>query len=94
MSLTNPLTILFWLGIYGSVLVETATSYGTNELIFYSTAIVSGILLWDFTMAFLASSFRRLLTDRLLTLISMASGLSLIGFGLYFGSEAFKAMFL
>jgi L-lysine exporter family protein LysE/ArgO len=94
MSLTNPLTILFWLGIYGSVLAETATSYGTTQLISYSSAIVLGILLWDLTMACLASGFRRLLTKRVLTYISMVSGLSLIGFGLYFGSEAFKALFL
>jgi L-lysine exporter family protein LysE/ArgO len=94
MSLTNPLTILFWLGIYGSVLAETAASFNTNQLIAYSCAIVFGILLWDITMACMASSFRRFLTPRLLSLISMFSGLSLIGFGLYFGLEAFKALFL
>jgi L-lysine exporter family protein LysE/ArgO len=94
MSLSNPLTILFWLGIYGSVLAETAATYHTHDLVLYSGAIVFGILLWDFTMAGVASSFRRLLTDRVLTVISMISGLSLIGFGLYFGSEAFKALFL
>ena len=27
MSLLNPLTILFWLGIYGSVLAETAETF-------------------------------------------------------------------
>lgn len=27
MSISNPLTILFWLGIYGSVLAKTASAY-------------------------------------------------------------------
>ncbi|MED2971965.1 LysE family transporter [Fictibacillus sp. B-59209] len=90
MSLTNPLTILFWLGIYGSVLAETASTYHKQQLFLISGAIFSGILLWDFTMALVASSFRRYLADSLLKLISRISGLSLICFGCYFGYQAFK----
>jgi L-lysine exporter family protein LysE/ArgO len=93
MSLSNPLTILFWLGIYGSVLAKTAASYGTKELIVYSFAIILGILLWDFTMACVSSGFRTFLTPRMLTFISVLSGLSLVGFGLYFGIQAFQALF-
>jgi L-lysine exporter family protein LysE/ArgO len=85
MSLTNPLTILFWLGIYGSILAETATKYSLEDLLLYSAAIFSGILLWDFTMAIVSSSFRKMLADRILEWISKLSGLSLIGFGFYFG---------
>ncbi|MQR97112.1 amino acid transporter [Fictibacillus phosphorivorans] len=85
MSLTNPLTILFWLGIYGSILAETATKYSLEDLLLYSTAIFSGILLWDFAMAIVSSSFRKMLADRILNWISKLSGLSLIGFGFYFG---------
>jgi L-lysine exporter family protein LysE/ArgO len=92
MSISNPLTILFWLGIYGSVLAKTASSYGTSQLILYSAAIFIGILLWDITMAGVASSFRRMLTTRLLTVISFISGLSLIGFGVYFGFQAVKVL--
>ncbi|MGM7724421.1 LysE family transporter [Metabacillus sp. Hm71] len=89
MSLANPLTIMFWLGIYGSVLANAAASYSTNQLIIYSSAIISGLLLWDFTMACVASTFRRFLTNQLLIVISIISGISLIGFGLYFGYQAF-----
>lgn len=94
MSLSNPLTILFWLGIYGSVLAKTVNTYDTSQLLIYSCAIFSGIMIWDFTMALIASTFRRFLTMKLLSFISMASGLSLIGFGLYFGYEAVKILFL
>ncbi|MFX3624310.1 MAG: LysE family transporter [Ectobacillus sp.] len=93
MSLSNPLTILFWLGIYGSVLVHTAHSYGAEQLFLYSGAIILGILIWDFTMAGIASSFRNFLTPRILMFISALSGLSLIGFGGYFGFQACKALF-
>ncbi|GEL76376.1 LysE family transporter [Tenuibacillus multivorans] len=85
MSISNPLTILFWLGIYGSVLAQTASSYGYQSLILYSCAIFIGLLTWDVSMAAVSSSFRKILNDRILTGIAVMSGLALIGFGLYFG---------
>ena len=84
-SITNPLTILFWLGIYGSVLAKTASSYGTQSLILYSSAIFIGLLTWDIVMATVSSSFRKLLNKSALTGIAVFSSLALIGFGLYFG---------
>ncbi|GLB59415.1 LysE family translocator [Cytobacillus sp. NCCP-133] len=92
-SLSNPLTILFWLGIYGSVLAKTAAEYDKAHVILYSGAIFIGLLLWDLTMAGVASSFRRFLTGKILAFISILSGFSLIGFGIYFGVEAYKLLF-
>jgi len=94
MSLFNPLSILFWLGIYGSILAKAASKYPMQQLLFYSGAIVLGILLWDVTMAAASSIFRRLLTARVLKAVSMLSGLSLVGFGFYFGVQALKLLFL
>jgi len=93
MSISNPLTILFWLGIYGSVLAKTAATYETAQLILYSSAIFIGLLIWDITMAGISSNFRHYLTDRLLMGISLLSGVSLIGFGIYFGVQAFNLLF-
>jgi threonine/homoserine/homoserine lactone efflux protein len=90
MSLANPLTIMFWLGIYGAVLANAKASFSTNQLIVYSSAIIFGLLIWDVTMACVASTFRKFLTNNLLTAISIISGFSLIGFGLYFGYQAVK----
>lgn len=94
MSLSNPMTILFWLGIYGSVLVKTAADYGTGNLLLYSAAIISGVLIWDLTMAGMASIFRKFMSNRALTTISITSGLSLIVFGVYFGVRAIRILFL
>ncbi|MBE6184053.1 LysE family transporter [Bacillus ginsengihumi] len=88
MSITNPLTILFWLGIYGSILAKTADSYVKADLVLCSCAIFLGLFLWDITMATISSSFRKILTSKLLASISILSGVSLIGFGIYFGVQA------
>ena len=93
MSLFNPLTILFWLGIYGSVLAETASSFDTEQLLLYSAAIFAGIMTWDVTMAMFSSSFRKYLNLNILIFISFLSALSLICFGLYFGYQAYRVLF-
>jgi len=93
MSLFNPLTILFWLGIFGSVLAKTVHSYGIEQVIIYVGAIFIGITIWDVTMAAFASTLRRYLSPSLLMGISILSGLSLIGFGVYFGIQAATVLF-
>lgn len=93
MSISNPLSILFWVGIYGSVLADMIAKYAAKEVLLYSGAIITGLLLWDLLMALAASMFRRVLTTRLISSISVISGLSLIGFGLYFGYEAYRILF-
>jgi L-lysine exporter family protein LysE/ArgO len=90
MSLSSPLSILFWIGIYGSVMENTFASFGINQLLLYSGAIVLGILIWGVTMACVASSFRKYLTEKILVWISIFSGLSLIGFGIFFGINAIQ----
>jgi L-lysine exporter family protein LysE/ArgO len=94
MTLSNPISILFWLGIYGSILAKAAETHGAWDLLVYSSGIFIGIMLWDLTMAGFSSTFKRLASGGLLTFISRVAGLSLIGFGLYFGLQAVKLLFL
>lgn len=85
MSLSNPLTIVFWLGVYGSVLAQSAHHYDTIQLLFYSSCIILGLFIWDITMATMSSIFKNYLSFKFLKLISKVSALSLIIFGIYFG---------
>ncbi|MGP1906917.1 LysE family transporter [Metabacillus sp. JX24] len=93
MSISNPLTVMFWLGIFGSVLAKTASASSVQDLIGYSAAIILGILLWDFAMALASSFARRFLHSKLLILISILSSVSMIGFGVYFGWHAMIVLF-
>ncbi|MCD5325235.1 MULTISPECIES: LysE family translocator [Pontibacillus] len=90
MAISNPLSILFWLGIYGSILAQTTDQYGAIQILIYSSGIFLGITIWDITMAALATGTRRLVTPTIQQIISILSGLVLIGFGLYFGIQAFR----
>ncbi|KIL45462.1 LysE family transporter [Jeotgalibacillus soli] len=93
MSMLNPITILFFLGIYGSVLAKTSGDYAGNQIFLYSLAMLFGILLWNFIMAVISSVARRLLSTTLLKIISILSSLAMIGFGVYFGIQAYQALF-
>lgn len=92
MSLLNPLSILFWVGIYGSVLAKTITHLSAQQVIINSLAILAGIIIWDYTMALMASIFRRYMTNQLLVAISLISGISLVGFGIYFGIMGIQSL--
>ncbi len=83
MSLSNPLTILFWLGIFGSILAKAASSYSKEQLLLYSFGTILGIFIWDIMMASTSSIFRKILNTRILSLITVISGISLIIYGLY-----------
>jgi L-lysine exporter family protein LysE/ArgO len=93
MTLSNPVSILFWLGIYGSILATAAQRHGTWDLLIYSSGIFVGLMCWDLAMALTASAFNRILSEKLLLFISRAAGLSMIGFGAYFGWQAVRLLF-
>ena len=93
MSITSPLSIIFWLGIYGSVLAKTAQVNGTGSLLVYSSMIFLGLALWDILFAGMTTSFRRILNLSSLKVISIISGITLIGFGLYFGYQGIHTLF-
>jgi threonine/homoserine/homoserine lactone efflux protein len=92
MSITSPLSILFWLGIYGSVLAKTAQTSGTEQLLIYSSMIFLGLTFWDLFVAGLTTGFRKLLNVKSLIAISIFSGISLIAFGLYFSYQGITAL--
>lgn len=92
-SISNPLSILFWLGIYGSVLANTIHKYDTLHLFWYSSAIILGVMIWDLSMALISSGSRHLLSEKTLKIISVVTGISLIGFAIYFGYQAITLIF-
>lgn len=92
MSISSPLSILFWLGIYGSVLAKTAQMNGTGSLLIYSSMIFLGLTLWDLLVASLTTGLRKFLNIYSLKAISILSGLSLLGFGLYFVLEGIRRL--
>ena len=93
MSWLNPITILFWLGIYGSILAKTVGAHSEYQIIFNSIFILLGITLVDFLYSFSSSAARKLLSTNVLIIINIISSLVMIGFGIYFGIHAYQELF-
>ncbi|MFG6146899.1 LysE family translocator [Halobacillus sp. B23F22_1] len=84
----NPLNLLFWLGIYGSVLSDSLQDENRLRAFFINSAIFIGIGMWNVNLAFTVHFSKSLLKPGVLKLISLAAGLFLIGLGVYFACKA------
>ena len=93
-AISNPLNIIFWIGIYGSVLTTTLNTIGTGQALLYSSAIFVGIAAWDLTVATSVNFGRKFANQRFLKWLSVIAGLVLIGFGVSFGYRAIKSLLL
>lgn len=86
-NISNPLAIVWWLGVFGSVLGMSAGE-GRVQTLVSSSAILAGILLWHATMSALAHWGRRILNARNIRLISLVAGAALVFFALRFAYNA------
>lgn len=91
-NISNPIAIVWWVGIYGSLLGATV-SRSRLEALLSSGAILIGILLWHTTTSLLSSLGRRYLSAGLLRVVGLVAGLALIGFGLRFAWLAVETIF-
>lgn len=89
-ALSNPLNIVFWVSIYGSVLAIELTSVERYQALLESSAIFLGIALWDLTVALFVHFGRKMISQQWLKWLSVAAGISLIGFGISFGYKAIQ----
>ena len=82
-NLSNPIAIVWWLGVFGSLM---GTSAGGSRLsaLLGSSSILIGILIWHASASLLAHFGKRLLGSKLVQIISGVAGLALVGFGLRF----------
>ncbi|KHE68235.1 amino acid transporter [Halobacillus sp. BBL2006] len=93
MAISNPLNILFWLGIYGSMLAQISNQHESSQVLIYSSGIFLGITLWDIMMASFASGARKWVKPPVLRIITVLSGFVLISFGVYFGVQSLRLLF-
>jgi threonine/homoserine/homoserine lactone efflux protein len=87
-TLMNPMTIAFWLGILAASLAARPRSSLWVETA-YVASLVTGCMIWVVLLSFLLHHGRRLIRGPVIRLLSAAAGLVLIGFGVHFAIKAF-----
>jgi L-lysine exporter family protein LysE/ArgO len=85
----NPMGIFFWLSVGGGLVasgVEQASDlFGIAAIVI---GVISGLIIWITTLSTLVHGGRRFVSDQVYRWINFASGLIIIGFGLWFGIQA------
>jgi threonine/homoserine/homoserine lactone efflux protein len=87
-TISNPMTIVWWFGIYGSILGSTIQYVSGALSLLYSLTIIVGVLLWFFTISALLHWGKRFINENTARFVSAVAGIVLIGFGLYFSYNA------
>ena len=78
--MTNPITILFFAGIFAGLGTGTGGSYASAAVLV--AGVLAGSALWWFTLSGLVSLFRTRFNARALRWVNGLSGLVIVGFGL------------
>ena len=81
LTLTNPLTILFWTGVLGAMM-STRTFDQAGGTVYFAMGCLAATMLFLTAVAVAGHFLERLLTDRLALWLNRAVGLFLIGFAI------------
>jgi len=83
LAISNPLNIVFWTGIYGSLLSVKMTTYTTP--LWLLVFIFLGIAISNITVSLMSAKGKSYLKASTLRRISFTSGIILIGYGIWIG---------
>jgi arginine exporter protein ArgO len=82
--LTNPISILYFVGIIASV----GAANNTNSATWMVIGVFAGSALWWLALASIANTLRNRITPQALKMINQISGAIIAGFGIFaFGSQ-------
>jgi len=93
-NISNPVAVIWWIGIFGSILGSSVSTGNKTQALFSGFAILVGILSWHTSMSLLTHWGRRFLSKRLLQAIAILAGIALIAFGIRFIYLAIQAISL
>jgi threonine/homoserine/homoserine lactone efflux protein len=88
LTLTNPLTILFWAGVLGAMM-SSHTFEQPGGVLFFSAGCVAATLLFLTAVAAAGHYLERVLTDRLSLWLNRAVGLFLLAFAIKLAADLF-----
>jgi threonine/homoserine/homoserine lactone efflux protein len=91
-NISNPLAVIWWLGIFGSILSSAAIGGSRTSALLVSSSILAGILMWHSFMALLTHWGKRFLNQTTIRGINILAGTVLILFGLRLAYLAISTM--
>ncbi|MGG5254235.1 LysE family transporter [Neobacillus sp. SM06] len=91
-SLANPISLVFWFGIYGTALQELTAIYSLTFSFLCSLAILLGLFFWNLFLVLAVHFSKKLVKENLLRGVTFSAGIFLLGFGWQFFTELLKLL--
>lgn len=82
LTISNPLTIASFLGIFAGLSVTTAAHHSLVLTILLVAGVFAGSALWWFFLSSIVGIFHQRLNTTIMRIINIGSGLILVGFGI------------
>jgi threonine/homoserine/homoserine lactone efflux protein len=92
LNITNPMTIIWWVGIFGSLLGTSIQNYSKIVALLHSLSILFGVIIWSFLLSASLHWGKKIINENSLRYISLISGMVLIVFGVYFEYNAITSL--
>ena len=82
-TLANPITVVYWTAVFAGVVPKLEVSR-LEALTLLPAGVVCGTVVWATLLAVGSGFARRYVNEHLLSLLSLASALTIAGFGVWF----------
>jgi threonine/homoserine/homoserine lactone efflux protein len=79
-TVSNPLTVLFWTGVFATRIVSEG--FGRREMILFGAGAVLATMLFLGILALIVGSVHLLLNEKVIKVLNVMVGLVLLGFGI------------
>jgi threonine/homoserine/homoserine lactone efflux protein len=83
-SLANPISLIFWFGIYGTSLQILTSTQSISFSILCSFAILAGLFLWNLNLVLTVLFSKRIMNEKIMRVITFIAGMSLLYFSVRF----------
>jgi threonine/homoserine/homoserine lactone efflux protein len=83
-SMANPISLVFWFGVYGTSLQLLISKHSLLFSIICSFSIIVGLFLWNLNLVLTVYFSKRLLNEKVMRGITFIAGITLICFGVQF----------
>jgi threonine/homoserine/homoserine lactone efflux protein len=83
-TISNPMTIVWWIGVFGSILGTSIYNVSKTIALLNSLTIIIGVILWFFILSLVLHWGKSVFKEKHIKYVNLTAGIILVGFGLYF----------
>lgn len=89
-SIANPISLIFWFGVFGTSLHVLTATHSVAFSVLCSIAILLGLFLWNLNLVFTVHFSKKLMSVNVMRTIMILAGMCLLGFACHFSYQLYN----